>query len=261
MTDIIVCALQSPLDGDSPEQNRAQFAQQIAEAGSADVFVLPEMFATGFALSGKSIAEPESGPSLQWMQAMAKQHNAAITGSLAIQIGEDCFNRMYWVTPDGIEYYDKRHLFRMAGEHKRYAAGDKRKIITWRGLRFLLQVCYDLRFPVFSRNFQTDPCGDYDVILYVACWPDLRRRAWQQLLPARAIENQAYVIGVNRSGEDSRGNTFTGDSAIHDFLGEPLALAETEPRKTLRAALSPRALEKFREQFPVGLDADHFEIH
>lgn len=261
MNKVTVSALQAPLARGNPEANRQQFAEQISGAEPADVYVLPEMFASGFALAGNAIAEPQPGPSLAWMQQQAEAHNAAITGSLAIQQGEHCYNRMYWVTPDGkVQHYDKRHLFRMAGEHQRYAPGCARKIVHWRGLRFLLQVCYDLRFPAFSRNFQQHSQGDYDVIIYVASWPAPRRKAWTALLPARAIENQAYVIGVNRSGEDHRGNLFSGDSAIYDYLGNTLSTAEDRVSCAIHAELSLEKLNNFRNKFPVGLDADQFDF-
>ncbi len=261
MSTFTACALQRALVWHDPKANRHAFARQMDEAGPADLYVLPEMFATGFSMSGQSIAESEDGPTLQWMRDQAIRRDAAITGSVAVQHNGQCLNRMYWVQADGTtHHYDKRHLFRMAGEHERYAAGGPRKIVSWRGLRFLLQVCYDLRFPVFSRNFQTDPAGDYDVILYVACWPEPRRQPWSQLLPARAVENQAYVIGVNRIGEDAKGLSYSGDSAIYDFKGDTLASGAPGEELSLKANLDLDTLNSFREKFPVGLDADRFTL-
>ena len=150
---------------------------------------------------------------------MAQQHQIAICGSVAVQENNNYYNRFYWVSPEGESYYDKHHLFRMAGEHKHYAAGMERKIVEYQGVRICLQVCYDLRFPVYCRNR-----NDYDLLIFVANWPEARRHAWSSLLIARAIENQSYVIGVNRVGEDGNGINYSGDSVILDYLGQPLSL-------------------------------------
>ena len=180
------------------EASLARVEQMIAVAPTADVYVLPEMFATGFCMQPERIAQPEGGTILSAMKRLSAHYGAAIVGSVAVADGEKSYNRMYFVRPDGtVDRYDKRHLFTYSGEHEHYARGESRCIVEFRGVRFLLQVCYDLRFPVWSRNR-----GDYDAIIYIASWPVARISAWDTLLPARAIENQCYVVGVNRVGDD-----------------------------------------------------------
>ncbi len=251
-----IVALQSPLYWQEPEKNRDFFESLIADCASdTDVIVLPEMFTTGFSMTPEAIAEAAKGPTLDWLRRLAKQFDCAITGSVAVKENDGYYNRMYWVSPEGETHYDKRHLFRMAGEHEHYQAGRERCVIEFRGLRFCLQVCYDLRFPVFSRNR-----GDYDVLVYVANWPEPRRHAWSSLLTARAIENQCYVIGVNRVGDDGNGIPYSGDSAIIDFKGQTLAQGREHSPEQLRATLSKAELEAFREKFPAMLDADAFEL-
>ncbi len=251
-----VAALQSVLYWQDAQKNRDYFSGLIADNGDADLIVLPEMFTSGFSMQAEAIAEPADGPTLPWMQALAEKHDCAITGSVAVNDGARYVNRMYWVTPEDYTYYDKRHLFRMAGEHNHYHPGKSRKIVEFRGLRFCLQVCYDLRFPVFSRNRD-----DYDVLIYVANWPEPRRHAWSSLLTARAIENLSFVIGVNRVGEDGNGIPYSGDSAIIDFKGQPLASGRPHEPESLRATLDKDALMAFREKFPAMLDADAFTLN
>lgn len=256
MSTLTVVALQTELKWQDAEANRRHFESQMTALKDVDLVVLPEMFNNGFSMSSQRIAELVNGPTLAWMQTQAKRLDAAVTGSIAVQDNGHFYNRMYWVTPDGhVQHYDKRHLFRMAGEDKRYSPGKQRVVVTWRGLRFCLQVCYDLRFPVFSRQR-----GDYDVLIYVANWPGARAHAWKTLLPARAVENQCFVVGVNRVGKDGNDHDYSGDSVIYDFLGQPLASAEPGEPKALRAELDGEALRKFRETFPAGLDADGFVL-
>ncbi len=253
-----VFALQSPLYWQEPEKNRDYFASLISDCRDADVIVLPEMFTTGFSMKPEQMAEPvsaESCATLDWLRELSRENQCAITGSVAVKDGDAYYNRMYWVSSEGETHYDKRHLFRMAGEHEHYSPGNKRCIVAFRGLRFCLQVCYDLRFPVFSRNRD-----DYDVLIYVANWPEPRRHAWSSLLVARAIENLSFVIGVNRVGEDGNGIPYSGDSAIIDFKGQPLAHAREHQPEVLQAELDKAALEAFREKFPAMLDADRFEL-
>lgn len=256
MKAINVAALQSDLHWQSPEANRSHFAAQISQLAQVDLIVLPEMFTTGFSMASTDIAEPNDGPTLSWMKTQARTTRAAITGSVAINDGGDYYNRMYWVEPDGrVTQYDKRHLFRMAGEHQHYSPGSQRVIVPWRGLRFCLQVCYDLRFPVFSRNR-----NDYDALIYIANWPAARAHAWKSLLPARAIENQCFVIGVNRVGKDGNGHDYSGDSVILDYKGNPIAAANTDSSQCIEATLDPADQEVFKEHFPSKLDADEFVI-
>lgn len=256
MSVINVAALQTALQWQDPLANRQQLEAQMRQLDAVDLIVLPEMFTTGFSMASEEIAETAMGPSVQWMQQQAKQYGAAITGSIAVKDQGKYYNRMYWVEPDGsVQHYDKRHLFRMAGEHNHYSPGQPRVIIPWRGLRFCLQVCYDLRFPVFARNR-----GDYDALIYIANWPAARSHAWKTLLPARAVENLSFVIGVNRIGEDGNGHQYSGDSAIIDFKGEILASEEPFRPAALSAKLDMAALAAFREKFPASLDADRFVL-
>ena len=250
-----VALVQTALQWQNPVANRQQLAEQISRIQAADIILLPEMFTTGFSMQSQHIAEPE-GDTLGWLQQQAQQIGAALVGSVATRTDKGCVNRCYFVTPEGqVTAYDKKHLFRMAGEHQAYIAGDQRVVVNWRGWRFLLQVCYDLRFPVFSRN-----CLDYDVALYVANWPAARRHAWRTLLMARAIENQAFVLGCNRVGTDGNGVQYSGDSLIVDYLGQPLAELAAAEAGVLYGSADLSALTAFRQKFPAQLDADSFSI-
>ena len=218
----------------------------------ADVVILSEMFQTGFVTDPR--AAVDDGRTLVWMCRMARQLDAAIVGSVAVEIDGGYRNRMYFVKPTGeYDYYDKRHLFSIGGEAERYSAGAERKVVEWRGVRYLLEICYDLRFPVWSRQR-----GDYDAIIYSALWPKPRREVWRTLLRARAIENQAYVIGVNRIGSEP-GLEYAGDSAVVDAYGRTMAdLAEGEAVEVVE--LDMDALAAFRVRFNVLADADSFVI-
>lgn len=243
--------------GDSSENqhNAERFIEN--NLSEASVVVLPEMFATGFSMRPTRIAEPiGSSSTLRWLQTTAIKYNKAIVCSVAIEDGGDYFNRLFFVFDDGTyDFYDKHHLFRMAGENKVYSQGDIRKIICYKGVRFLPLVCYDLRFPVWSRNIE----NDYDVIIYVASWPADRDYAWEALLKARAIENQAYVIGVNRVGND-KANCYCGNSLILDYLGSPIASLERNKEGVAMADISVELLNSYRESFPAYLDSDNFMI-
>lgn len=248
-----VTLLQTALVWQDAVANYALLSAQIAQCHDADIIVLPEMFSSGFSMQSADIAEPE-GLTLQWLKQQAASSGAAIVGSVATRLASGCVNRCYFVTAAGdVSYYDKKHLFRMAGEHKAYQAGTERVIVHWQGWRILLQVCYDLRFPVFSRN-----CNDYDMALYVANWPAARAHAWRTLLQARAIENQAYVLGCNRVGEDGNQFAYQGDSLIVDFSGHIIADVPVGQAAMLSAHLDYAALTQFRQQFPAHLDADDF---
>lgn len=251
-----VTMIQTALAWQDPAANRAAFAGHFRGlVGHTDLIVLPEMFTTGFSMDAARLAETMDGPTVGWMREEAAALGCAITGSLIIRDGDRHYNRMLWVAPDGaVRHYDKRHLFRMAGEQEHYAAGARRITVEYKGWRICPLVCYDLRFPVWSRNR-----GDYDLLLYVANWPARRSLAWKTLLRARAIENVAYVVGVNRIGSDGNGASYAGDSVALDFLGQPLAgdrggdFAET-------AVLDRDLLQSWRASFPVHLDADEFRI-
>lgn len=261
-----VVAVQEPLVWQNPNSNRDHFDARIeAElaAQPADVVVLPEMFTTGFAMNPEAAevldAHGHSRTS-RWMLDVARRHNVAVAGSVAVTAPDGhARNRMWFATPEGaLHHYDKRHLFTLAGEDKAYEAGSARVEVGWRGWRILLQICYDLRFPGFVRNHGPHP---YDLALYVANWPEPRRDAWRTLLKARAIENQCYVVGVNRSGTDANGHRYAGDSLIFDHAGTALADAGGDGEaKTLRATLVREDLVAFRRKLPFLNDADRFGV-
>lgn len=224
----------------------------LSKKKDTDIIVLPEMFATGFCMDTNEIADKENEV-LHWMQQMAKKQNTAITGSVSIRENNLFYNRMYFVKPDQtFDYYDKRHLFSYSGEDKIYTAGKERKIVEYKGWKILLQVCYDLRFPVFSRNRK-----DYDTALYVANWPKKRVHAWKHLLQSRAIENQAYVLGVNRIGTDGNG-LFYPESTYGFFAdGTDNTICNEQ---WIEMELDKSRLSAFREKFQFLNDGDDFEI-
>lgn len=226
--------------------------ESLLEGVEADVVVLSEMFQTGFVTEPESIAD--DGRTLQWLQRVAKRDNFAIVGSVVVKEGECYYNRMYFVKPTGeVEYYDKHHLFSVGGEHRHFTAGDRRVVVEWRGVRYLLEICYDLRFPVWSRVR-----GDYDAIIYSALWPKPRRAVWRTLLQARAIENQAYVVGVNRVGSEPE-LEYVGDSMVVDHMGR--IVVDAEDRECVAVVeFDSDEIERFRARFNVGRDADSFEI-
>ena len=234
-----------------PAENVRRAEDAINRNPGADLYVLPEMFSTGFCTQPEGIAEPVENQTVSWIKAKASQTGAAIAGSIAVHEDGKYYNRFHFVTPDGnITTYDKKHLFTFGGEHKRFTAGSERVIVTYKGFRILLEICYDLRFPVWSRNK-----GDYDMIIYVASWPTPRVEAWKALLTARAIENQCYVVGVNRVGEDP-GNNYCGGSRVIDPYGQIMAECEDGKEMEATAKVDMEVLEAFRAKFPVLDDAD-----
>lgn len=253
-----VSLVQQPLAWEEPARNREHLGRMLEPlAGQTDLALLPETFPTGFTNAGASLAEPMEGPSCAWLREQAARLDAVVAGSAFIRAGEAVHNRLLWAEPNGtITSYDKRHLFRMSGEHLRYAAGSAATVIEWRGVRVCPLVCYDLRFPVWSRKRSG---LDYDLLVYVANWPAARRYAWQQLLKARAIENQAYVAAVNRVGEDGKGIPHAGDSAVYDALGQPV-IEMGSRAGVVTVSIDLQALREFRDRFPVHLDADPFTL-
>jgi omega-amidase len=258
--DLRVTLVQASLAWHDAAANRRHFEQLLVPlAGRTDLVVLPEMFTTGFTMKPDVAAEPANGPTVEWLAAMASRVDAAITGSIATSDDGKFFNRLIWMRPDGAHVsYDKRHLFRMAREHQLYACGRSKAIVELRGWKILPLVCYDLRFPVWSRN-RIGSEGEYDVLVYTANWPAKRRYAWQTLLKARAIENLSYCIGVNRVGDDGAGIQYAGDSMALDYLGQPLLEESTDPFVET-VTLSRAGLEEFRSKFPAHLDADGFSM-
>lgn len=235
----------------NPSDNVRKANAMIDDAPKADLYVLPEMFSTGFATCPEGIAEEEGSDTLSWMKRKAEEKDAAIAGSVAISSGGKYYNRLYFVKPDGsVAFYDKRHLFSYAGENEHYTCGDERVVVEWRGVRIMLQVCYDLRFPVFSRNH-----GDYDMVVYVAAWPTSRIHVWDTLLKARAMENQCYVAGVNRIGSDPNCD-YCGHSVIISPYGKEIATCEELTECSAQADMDMERLEAFRKKFPVLNDAD-----
>jgi predicted amidohydrolase len=256
MANLRVSLVQTDLVWENPTANCAHLEEKLASlAGQTDVIVLPEMFATGFSMT-ESGAEIGRGPALQWMQLQANRLGALVVGSLKVKQGTSFYNRLYAVEPSGsYTAYDKRHLFRMGGEHEFYQAGDQQVIVSYKGWKLALFICYDLRFPVWSRNVGMA----YDAAIYVANWPAPRANAWRTLLQARAIENLAYVIGVNRVGTDANELAYAGDSLLVDYKGG-LALDLKAENQILTAELSASELADFRAKFPAHLDADSFNL-
>jgi omega-amidase len=251
-----VTVVQTELAWQDPSANRRKLASHFRGlAGHSDLIVLPEMFSTGFSMATATLAEGMDGPTVGWMREEAAATGCVITGSLIVQDGQRCFNRLVWARPDGsLEYYDKRHLFRMAGESDHFAAGERRVTVELKGWRVCPMICYDLRFPVWSRNRD-----DYDLLIYVANWPSRRAVAWSALLKARAIENLSYVAGVNRIGRDGNGVSYVGDSVVLDYTGQPLS-SEGGGDRVETAVLDMESLQAHRESFPAHLDADAFEL-
>lgn len=254
MPNLTVSLIQTKLAWEAPEENRAQLGEQIDMLPATDLVVLPEMFTTGFSMNALANAEPVGGPTEDWMREIAGRRDCAVSGSIAVRVGDAVFNRMLFVSAENTTAYDKRHLFRMANEHQRYAAGDKQVIVPWRGWRINLQVCYDLRFPVWMRNRD-----DYDLLLCVANWPAKRSYHWRQLLIARAIENQAGVVGVNRVGSDANGLDYSGDSMAITADGKILA-DPGDMRTAETVEFDWEAQQTYREKFPCHMDADSFSL-
>jgi len=222
----------------------------------SDLYILPETFSTGFTMQPEKFSEKESERAVQWMKEQAQKLNAMFIGGVICREGKMYFNRLYWITSSGTEgHYDKRHLFRMGREQEHYKAGSERKIISYRGFRILPLICYDLRFPVFSRNR-----NDYDILLYIANWPASRQHVWNILLQARAIENQSYVLGVNRTGIDGEGMKHSGETSIIDPLGQKRAGLKDKPG-ILHYEIHLNEITDFRRKFPVLKDADNFAIN
>lgn len=257
-----ITLLQSDLYWHDPVANRAALEERIFNLPEkTDLVVLPEMFTTGFTMDARSVAEPMNLTTFRWLKQMAQQTGAVVTGSYVVQEKGDYYNRLIWMQPDGqFDTYDKRHLFRMAGEDGVYTAGTRRLIKEWKGWRICPLICYDLRFPVWSRNQHAESTDfAYDLLLYVANWPAARRTAWNTLLQARAIENLSYAVGVNRVGKDGNGHLYTGDSAVIDFKGDVL-FRQTNTELTHQQMLSLDDLQAFRAKFPANLDADSYRI-
>ena len=246
-----VTILQRNIAWADPAANVRMADEAMDRNPGSDLYVLPEMFSTGFCTLPEGIAEPADSPTLAWMKSKSAAVGAAIAGSVAVTEGGRYYNRFYFVRPDGsVTQYDKKHLFTFGGEHEHFTAGSDRVVAEWKGVRILLEICYDLRFPIWSRNK-----GDYDMIIYVASWPTPRVEAWKALLTARAIENQCYVVGVNRVGTDPS-NDYIGPSRIIDPYGRIMAECDEGVEMEAAAEVDMDVLVAFRERFPVLNDAD-----
>lgn len=253
---LTLACLQQDILWENPEGNRRLVEKAFAGV-EADILIVPETFSTGFSDTMAALAEEPEGPTLQWARSLAASHNALFVGTWTVRDADAVYNRLHYVFPDGsYGTYDKAHTFRASSEASQIARGRRRVTFQWRGWRIKPAVCYDLRFPVWLRNEELD----YDLLIVCANWPASRHEAWSTLLRARAIENLCYVAGVNRSGTDGTGIPYSGNSAIVDFKGFPIAAAIPGHQHLITATLDPEALDRFRDHWPLHLDADPFEI-
>lgn len=252
-----IAIIQADLVWENPKANRTQFEQKInAISQSVDLIVLPEMFSTGFTMFPNDLAETMNGETVKWMQEVAKAKQLAICGSIIVEENANYYNRFVFVYPNGeIKTYDKRHLFSLAGEHKQYTQGTEKVIIEYKDWKICPQICYDLRFPVFSRNIE-----EYDLLIYVANWPKPRIQAWDALLKARSIENMSYVVGVNRVGLDGNKHEYIGHSIVLDELGNSIVEAN-ENNGVFFTTLDKVQMLQTREKLNFLNDKDYFSIN
>ena len=255
--NLSVTLIQSELVWEDPEANRQLFSKKLnAISEATDLVVLPEMFTTGFTMNAASLAEPNDGPTLNWMQDHAESLESAITGSVIIEENGQYYNRLFFVLPDrSYDVYDKKHTFTLAGEHKVYTSGSDKLLVNYHGWKICPLICYDLRFPVWARNTE-----DYDLLLFVANWPEKRVTAWNVLLQARAIENMCYCIGVNRTGADGKGHEYIGHSAAFDVLGKKVSQTTTAAEFTETIALNSEHLRQTRKKLQFLSDRDRFSL-
>ncbi len=255
MTDLKLTIVQSNLYWEDKKANLNQFTDKLSSiTESTDLIILPEMFTTGFSMNATALAETMEGETVNWMKLHAAKKGCAITGSFICEENGKYFNRLVWVDEHGSCYsYDKRHLFSMAAEHEHYSNGNTKLMVTLKGWNICPLICYDLRFPVWSRNTKENP---YDLLIYVANWPERRQHPWKTLLLARAIENQAYVVGLNRVGTDVHQVIYSGDSAVINYKGEVMSTTPPHVESIETLTLSYANLKDFRKEFPVLNDAD-----
>ena len=256
MNDLTISLVQSNLHWENVEANLKQFDQQLSSLkGKTDLIILPEMFTTGFSMNPEKLAENMKGQTVSWMKNKASELGAAICGSLIIEENSRYFNRLIFMHPEGHFFtYDKRHLFTLGKENEHYTPGINRLVVSLKGWKIMPLICYDLRFPVWSRNDRA-----YDLLVYVANWPEPRRNAWKSLLIGRAIENQAYTVGVNRVGKDGTGANYTGDSCLIDYSGEVLFSA-SKSENIFTTTISKSDQQSFRSKLEFLADRDNFEI-
>ena len=256
--NLLISIIQSDLIWEDKSSNVAFFEKALEEVGKdVKLVVLPEMFSTGFSMNPKKLAEKMNGNCVRWLKTQANKFNKYICGSLIIEDKGKYYNRLIVASPHGwIKTYDKKHLFRHSNENDNYSPGNSQLILEIEGVKIAFYICYDLRFPVWSRNYQLK----YDAAVYVANWPENRRAHWTTLLKARAIENQAYVIGVNRIGNDGNGISYSGDSGVYNPLGTKISSTQAYETKVENVALSIKELNEYRVKFPSYLDADKFDL-
>lgn len=261
MQDLTITAIQPILHWGNRERNLAMFNEYLRDAAPADLFLLPEMFNTGFMVEPEPVAEAMDGPTIRWMHDVASSRSMVVAGSLIIREDGKYYNRLVWMRPDGtLDHYDKHHLFTMGGEHERFTRGNERPDIEFKGWRVRPVICYDLRFPVWCKNTYRDGKYGYDLLICVASWPEVRSVAWKHFLGARAVENQSFVAGVNRVGVDGRGVDHSGDSAVFDPQGRVVEAFKAKIPAMKTIVLKARVLEAYRRAFRVGPDWDPFDF-
>jgi omega-amidase len=257
---IKIASVQSNIIWENPKANRLEYDKLFQSLEPVDLIILPEMFTTGFSMKTENIAENNSGETLFWLQEHSKSLDTCILGSIPIKEKNKFFNRLYVVKPNEIQYYDKRYLFSMAYEDRHYSKGEKELVFKLKGWKIKPLICYDLRFPLWSKNKYKNNEFNYDILVYVANWPAVRSNAWKSLLKARAIENMSYVVGVNRIGQDANEIKYNGNSRVYDFKGERMDdFMENMPRVQINN-FDKNELDSFRNKFPVLKDADDFNL-
>jgi len=257
---IKTASIQTNIFWENPKANKLEYDKLFQSLETVDLIILPEMFTTGFSMKTEIIAENNSGDTLFWLQEHSKSLDTCILGSLPIKENNQFFNRLYVVKPNEILYYDKRYLFSMAQEDRYYSKGEKELVFELKGWKIKPLICYDLRFPLWSKNKYKNNEFDYDILVYVANWPAVRSNAWTSLLKARAIENLSYVIGVNRIGQDANEIKYNGTSRVYDFKGERMDdFMDNMPRVQINKLVKSE-LDSFRNKFPVLKDADDFNF-
>lgn len=259
MQDLTVALIQYNPVWENTQANLERL-EEIIEPIEADLIVLPEMFTTGFTINASAVAEEMEGPTKEWMKGIAREKQCSITGSFVVEVNGKFYNRLVWANPfDAVQYYDKKHLFGMGDENKVYEPGNSRLQVLIKGWFICPLICYDLRFPVWSSNFgHLNHKQPYDLLLYVASWPKVRISHWQHLLKARAIENQSYVVGVNRVGTDGNDLVYNGASTAIDFIGNTMTESNNGEEEVLVVKLTKADLHKWRERMPIGEDADPY---
>lgn len=261
MEDLRITLVQSDLAWEDPKSNLQRFRDLLSGIPETDLVLLPEMFNTGFSVNPACCAEPPDGPSARFLREMALTKKVAVAGTLITEDHGKYYNRLHFYFPDGtLETYDKRHLFRLSEEYRIISGGSSKKVLSYKGWRLLPLICYDLRFPVWSKNTYMEGEYGYDLLLYLSNWPDSRSYVWHSLLVARAIENQAYVAGVNRVGHDGYNTWHSGGSLVADAKGRIVAEAPPGETSVLTVTLSAADLRLFRDSFTVGMDWDRFTI-